>query len=68
MFRVAPSTSSREGRADRRHALGETELALTLEEVAAATYLSAQKVLTDKAAVMLAGSIQIVDAQHAAIL
>jgi len=44
------------------------KLALMLEEIAAATYLSAQQVLTDKDAIMLAGSIQIIDAQHAAIL
>jgi len=48
--------------------VGAAELALMLEEIAAATYLSAQNVLTDKEAIMLAGSIQIVDAQHAAIL
>ena len=47
---------------------GAAKLALMLEEIAAATYLSAQSVLTDKDAMMLAGSIQIVDAQHAAIL
>ena len=47
---------------------GAAKLALMLEEIAAATYLSAQDVLTDKAAIMLAGSIQIIDAQHAAIL
>ncbi|MEP6659220.1 MAG: ferritin-like domain-containing protein [Acidimicrobiales bacterium] len=44
------------------------QLALLLEQTAAATYLSAQQVLTDKSAIKLAGSIQIVDAQHAAIL
>lgn len=48
--------------------VGAAELALMLEEIAAATYLSAQEVLTDKDAIMLAGSIQIIDAQHAAIL
>lgn len=47
---------------------GAAKLALMLEEIAAATYLSAQDVLTDKDAIMLAGSIQIIDAQHAAIL
>ncbi len=47
---------------------GAAKLALMLEEIAAATYLSAQDVLTDKDAMMLAGSIQIIDAQHAAIL
>ena len=47
---------------------GAATLALMLEEIAAATYLSAQSVLTNKDAIMLAGSIQIIDAQHAAIL
>ena len=47
---------------------GAAELALLLEQTAAATYLDAQKLLTDAAAIQLAGSIQITDAQHAAIL
>jgi hypothetical protein len=47
---------------------GAAALALMLEQIAAATYLSAQKVLTDKDAIMLAGSIQIIDAQHVAVL
>jgi hypothetical protein len=47
---------------------GAAKLALQLEEIAAATYNHAQSVLTDKDAIKLAGSIQIVDAQHAAIL
>ncbi len=47
---------------------GAATLALMLEQIASATYLSAQKVLTDKSAIKLAGSIQIIDAQHAAIL
>ncbi|MEO8268048.1 MAG: ferritin-like domain-containing protein [Ilumatobacteraceae bacterium] len=47
---------------------GATMLALQLEEIAAATYNNAQSVLTDKDAIKLAGSIQIIDAQHAAIL
>ena len=47
---------------------GAAELALMLEQIAAATYLSAQNVLTDKDAIMLAGSIQIIDAQHVSIL
>ena len=47
---------------------GVAKLALQLEEIAAATYLSASPKLTDKAAIQLAGSIQIIDAQHAAIL
>ncbi|MDQ3574683.1 MAG: ferritin-like domain-containing protein [Actinomycetota bacterium] len=44
------------------------KLALTLEETAAATYLSAIPQLEDKAAVKQAASIQAVDAKHAAIL
>ena len=47
---------------------GVAKLALMLEEIAAATYLSASPILTDKAAIQLAGSIQVIDAQHAAIL
>jgi len=47
---------------------GAGALALMLEQTAAATYLSAQGVLVDKAAIQLAGSIQIIDAQHSAIL
>jgi len=47
---------------------GAAQLALMLEQIASATYLNAQNVLTDKDAIMLAGSIQIIDAQHAAIL
>ena len=47
---------------------GAAKLALQLEQIASATYLNAQNVLTDKAAILLAGSIQIIDAQHAAIL
>ena len=47
---------------------GAATLALMLEQIAAATYLNAQNVLTDKDAIMLAGSIQIIDAQHASIL
>jgi hypothetical protein len=47
---------------------GAARLALMLEQIASATYLNAQNVLTDKDAIMLAGSIQIIDAQHAAIL
>ena len=48
--------------------VGAATLALMLEEIAAATYLNAQNVLTDPDAIMLAGSIQVVDAQHAAVL
>ncbi len=47
---------------------GAAKLALMLEQIASATYLNAQNVLTDKDAIMLAGSIQIIDAQHAAVL
>ena len=47
---------------------GAAMLALMLEEIAAATYLNAQNVLTDKDAIELAGSIQIIDAQHVSIL
>ncbi len=47
---------------------GAAALALQLEQIAAATYLNAQNVLTDKDAIQLAGSIQIIDAQHVAIL
>ncbi len=47
---------------------GAAMLALMLEQIAAATYLSAQGVLTDKGAVKLAGSIQVVDAQHVSVL
>jgi len=47
---------------------GAAALALTLEQAAAATYLEAQRTLTNKDAILLAGSIQIVDAQHVSIL
>jgi len=47
---------------------GAANLALMLEQIAAATYLNAQNVLTDKDAIQLAGSIQIIDAQHVAVL
>jgi len=47
---------------------GAAKLALMLEQIASATYLNAQNVLTDKDAIQLAGSIQIIDAQHASIL
>ena len=47
---------------------GVAMLAVMLEQIAAATYLSAQGVLTDKDAIKLAGSIQIIDAQHVAVL
>lgn len=48
--------------------VGAANLALMLEQIAAATYLSAQNLLTDKDAIQLAGSIQIIDAQHVAVL
>ncbi len=47
---------------------GAAKLALLLEQIASATYLNAQNVLTNKDAILLAGSIQIIDAQHASIL
>jgi Ferritin-like domain/TAT (twin-arginine translocation) pathway signal sequence len=48
--------------------IGAAKLALQLEQIAAATYLSAIPKLLDKDAIQLAGSIQIIDAQHASIL
>lgn len=48
--------------------VGAAQLALMLEQIAAATYQSAIPVLTSKDAILLAGSIQIIDFQHAAIL
>lgn len=47
---------------------GAATLALTLEDIAAQTYLSTLDVLESKDAVKLAGSIQIIDQQHQAIL
>jgi Ferritin-like domain len=47
---------------------GAATLALLLEQIAAATYQSAIPVLTSKEAITLAGSIQIIDFQHAAVL
>ena len=47
---------------------GVARLALKLEQIAAATYLSAIPLIGDKSAIELAGSIQIIDMQHAAIL
>ena len=47
---------------------GAARLALTLEETAAATYLSAIPQLKDKKAIRQAASIQAIDAKHAAIL
>jgi len=47
---------------------GAVALALMLEEIAAATYQKAIPTLTSTDAIELAGSIQIVDAQHVAIL
>ncbi len=44
------------------------KLALTLEETAAATYLSAIPQLKDKAAIKQAASIQAIDAKHVSIL
>ena len=47
---------------------GAAALALMLEEIAAATYQKAIPTLTAPEAIVLAGSIQIVDAQHVSIL
>ena len=47
---------------------GAAKLALQLEQIAAATYLSAIPAIMDKDAIQLAGSIQVIDAQHAAVL
>ncbi len=47
---------------------GAAQLALLLEQTAAATYQSAIPLLEAPATIQLAGSIQIIDAQHAAIL
>ncbi len=47
---------------------GAAALALMLEEIAAATYQKAIPTLQSKDAIELAGSIQVVDAQHVAIL
>jgi rubrerythrin len=47
---------------------GAAALALMLEQTAAATYQKVIPTLTSKDAVNLAGSIQVIDAQHAAIL
>jgi hypothetical protein len=47
---------------------GAAALALMLEQIASATYQKAVPTLTDKTATELAGSLQIIDAQHVAIL
>ncbi len=49
-------------------ATGAAELALKLEDIAAATYLDAVSKLSSDAAVELAGSIHVIDMQHAAVL
>ncbi|PZS30728.1 MAG: hypothetical protein DLM58_13170 [Pseudonocardiales bacterium] len=51
-----------------KDAAGAAELALMLEEIAAQTYLKAIPTLTDKASIMAAGQIYIIDQQHQAIL
>ncbi|MHB1510483.1 MAG: ferritin-like domain-containing protein [Acidimicrobiales bacterium] len=51
-----------------RNVAGVAELALTLESVAAATYLEAIKALSTKTAIEIAASIQPVEMQHVAIL
>ncbi len=48
--------------------VGAAELALMLEEIAAATYLDAIGKLESDAAIALAGSIQPIDRQHIAVL
>lgn len=47
---------------------GVAGLALTLEQIAAQTYLKAMPTLKDKEAIKLAGQIQIIDQQHQSIL
>lgn len=47
---------------------GAAELALMLEQIAGATYLSAIPALMDPAAITLAGQLDYVDQQHAAVL
>jgi Ferritin-like domain len=47
---------------------GVAQLALTLEQIAAATYLDALGKLESEAAITLAGSIQPIDRQHIAVL
>ena len=47
---------------------GAAKLALQLEQIAAATYLSAISSLKSKDAISLAGSINVIDMQHQAIL
>lgn len=47
---------------------GAAKLALTLEDIAAQTYLKAIPTLQSKDAIKLAGSIQVVDQQHQSIL
>lgn len=51
-----------------KDAAGAAGLALMLEEIAAQTYLKAIPALTQKASIMLAGQIFIIDQQHQAIL
>jgi len=48
--------------------VGAAKLALTLEQIAADTYFTAVGVLKSPDAIQLAGSIQIIDQQHQAIL
>jgi len=48
--------------------VGAAQLALTLESIAAATYLSALGSLQSEAGIALAGSIQPIDRQHMAVL
>ena len=48
--------------------VGAAKLALMLEQIAAATYLSAIPAIEDPDAITLAGGIQLIDMQHAAVL
>ena len=48
--------------------VGAAKLALKLEQIAADTYLSAVPKLTDKTAITTAGTFQVLDQEHAAIL
>ena len=63
---LAPSL--RDAFAEVTDVVGVAELALMLEGIAADTYLDAQSMLEGSDARQLAGSIQVVDRQHIAIL
>lgn len=51
-----------------KDATGAAKLALMLEQIAADTYLAVGPTITDKKAITLAGALQCVDQEHAAIL